>query len=264
MMYLKISAHVGAKNMTLTDDIEQFQKHTAKSSETLEEVNQLANKLFECSTDELASLFAEIESLCEQAQTQIKYTADCLVEINQHWGSEPLQHYSEKKQNTNQTTGSTIKSGNSSTQSATVSENETKQVEAGDLAPHIDQPKEPVDYATDLINFLKKVVDTSKKLPAFLMLGTSITGALITKTVTLVDEVFFPSIDVLTQQGMPTSKNSPLADIKEMIDKNNEYLGIDPEAVEAYEEKHNEQEEEKRKRKSAAQSRDESRGASSK
>ncbi|NMF67299.1 hypothetical protein [Brasilonema octagenarum] len=96
------------------------------------------------------------------------------------------------------------------------------------------------------------------------MLGTSITGALITKTVTLVDEVFFPSIDVLTQQGMPTSKNSPLADIKEMIDKNNEYLGIDPEAVEAYEEKHNEQEEEKRKRKSAAQSRDESRGASSK
>ncbi|NMG18351.1 hypothetical protein [Brasilonema bromeliae] len=257
--------------MTLTDDIEQFQTHTAKSSETLEGINELANKLFECSTDELASLLAEIESLCEQAKTEIKYTADCLVEINDSWGFEPLQHYSEKKQNTNQTTDSTVKGGNSSTQSTTVSENETKQVEAGDFAPRIEQAKELLDKAVDVCGELfNEAVKTGKNLQASLMIATSLTSGFLTKTVKLVDDVvdgISSSIEisnrVVSQPGMPLSENSSFAVIKEISDKTEEYFGVDGELAAAYEIQ-KDQEEKERKRKRAAQSRDESRGASSK
>ncbi|KAB8334294.1 hypothetical protein SD80_007680 [Scytonema tolypothrichoides VB-61278] len=257
--------------MTLTDDIEQFQTHTAKSSETLEEVNQLANKLFECSTDELASLFAKIESLCDQAQIEIKYTADCLVEINKSWGSAPLQHYSNKQLNTNKATVSTVKGEHSSAQSTTVSENETKQVESGDLAPLIEQAKELLDKAVDVCGeFLNEAVKTGKNLQASLMIVTSLTSGFLTKTVKFVDDVvdgISSSIEisnrVVSQPGMPLSENSSFAVIKEISDKTEEYFGVDGELAAAYEIQ-KDQEEKERKRKGAAQSRDDSRGASSK
>ncbi|KAB8318732.1 hypothetical protein SD81_007150 [Tolypothrix campylonemoides VB511288] len=255
--------------MTLTDDIEQFQKDTAKSIETLEEVNQLANKLFECSIDELASQLAKIESLCDQALTEIQYSANCLIQINQSWGSAPLQHYSDKQRNTKNAI-STVKVEHSPAPSATVSENDTKQVEAGDFAPWIEQAKELLDNCVGVGNLFKQAVKTGKNLQASMLLLTLLPGGFLTKTVKFVDDVvdgISSSIEisnrVVSHPGMPLSENSGFAVIKEISDKTEEYFGVDSEQAAAYEIQ-KKQEEEERKRKRAAKSRDDSRGVGSK
>ncbi|MBD2776356.1 hypothetical protein [Iningainema tapete] len=237
--------------MTLTNDIKQFQMNTAKSMEILAEAYRLANKLSECSVDELPSQFAQLQNLCEQALAQTRYTASNLIEINLKWGSAPIQHYLSKQLSTGDATGSTVKVEHSPLQLTTGAE-KTTQPQAGDLTVLIESAKEFIDKTVDVSGqFLNQAVKTGKNLPATMMIATSLTGVALTRTVNFVDKVISPLIElnnrVATKPGMPLSENSWLAIIKEISDKTEEYFGIDGEVVAAYE-MQKEQEEDERER----------------
>ncbi|GAA6615239.1 hypothetical protein [Scytonema sp. NUACC26] len=243
---------VGAENMTLTDDMEQFQRNVAKLMEIFEEVYRLANKLSECPIDELSSQFTQLQNLCEQVLAQTRYTAYGLIEINQKWGSAPIKYYLGKQLSTSDATVATVKVEHSPSQSTTVSE-ETTQPQAGDLTVLIESAKEFIDHTVDVSKqFLNQAVKTGKNLQTTMMLATSLTGVALTRTVIFVDKVISPSIElnnrVATKPGMPLSENSWLALIKEISDKTEEYFGMDSELAAAYQMRKAQEEEERERR----------------
>ncbi|OUL33962.1 hypothetical protein [Nostoc sp. 106C] len=244
--------------MTLNDDIAQFQRNTAKSLETLEEVCSLANRLLDCSVDDFALYLSKLQDLCDQALTEVRYTAEGLVETNQKWGSTPLQHYLGKQMNTGDASITTVEVEHTISPSVTSShlENDITSQEVADLLLYIEQAKEILDNAIDISGkCLNQVAKTGINLQAMLMIATSLTGVALAKTGNLFEDVvdgISSSVEInnrlIAQTGMPVSENSWFTIIKQISDRTEEYFGIDGELATAYEMQKDEEEKQKNRR----------------
>jgi ribosomal protein S18 acetylase RimI-like enzyme len=214
------------ENMTLTKDIEEFQRNITKSKERLEGVYGLANRLLKCSVDELDSQFAKLQCLCNDALNEIKYTADILIEINDIWGDSPIQYYSEKQLKTNNTADISLAGENFNYESLKSLDNANESQE---------------NFSPD--EWIHEAIKVAIKLAAFLISLPTVTSMVLftnktAKIFELSNNIISQSIElnnrIVAKAGMPLSKDSLLANIKEMSDRNEEYFGLDSEVAADY------------------------------
>ena len=80
--------------MTLSSDIEQFQRQINSCLETTEYLYRFCDQIQEADVEELSYFFQQLQELCEELDQQLSQTGDNLLEINQNWGNAAIKHYS--------------------------------------------------------------------------------------------------------------------------------------------------------------------------
>ena len=80
--------------MTLSSDIDQFQRQINSCLETTEYLYRFCDQIQEAPVEELSYFFQQLQELCEELDQQLSQTGDNLLEINKNWGDAPVTHYS--------------------------------------------------------------------------------------------------------------------------------------------------------------------------
>ena len=80
--------------MTLSSDIEQFQRQINSCLEITEYLYRFCDQIQEADVEELSYFFRQLQELCEELDQQLSQTGDNLLEINHNWGDAAVTHYS--------------------------------------------------------------------------------------------------------------------------------------------------------------------------